>query len=200
VDIPAGEAREVAWNVTAPAQLAFTRAEALLWEIEARDTVSGARDALKAAPAHRAGRAADGAAGHAGAAGWPFTLDAAPPADALPGTTPRGGLKLALQPKLAEGMPGVRDWFINYPFACLEQKTSKAVGLRDGKLWQTVVSQLPGYLDSDGLATTSPRARATPTGAATCSPPTCWPPAHEAPSINPAFALPDDARAPWSAA
>jgi len=42
VDIPAGESREVAWNVTAPAQLAQTRAEAILWEIEARDTV-GAR-------------------------------------------------------------------------------------------------------------------------------------------------------------
>src|SRR5258708_39125886 len=33
VEIPAGEAREVAWNVTAPAQLGQTRAEALIWEI-----------------------------------------------------------------------------------------------------------------------------------------------------------------------
>ena len=48
VDIPAGEAREVAWLVTAPAQLALTRQEAILWEIEAKDTVSGARDGLKA--------------------------------------------------------------------------------------------------------------------------------------------------------
>ena len=47
VDIPAGEAREVAWMVTAPAQLAQTRAEAILWEIEAKDTLAGARDALK---------------------------------------------------------------------------------------------------------------------------------------------------------
>ncbi|RYF56110.1 MAG: alpha-2-macroglobulin, partial [Comamonadaceae bacterium] len=48
VDIPAGESREVAWTVTAPPQLAQTRAEALLWEIEARDTLGGAKDALKA--------------------------------------------------------------------------------------------------------------------------------------------------------
>ena len=47
VAIPAGEAREVAWNVTAPAQLAQTRAEAILWAIEAKDTLGGARDALK---------------------------------------------------------------------------------------------------------------------------------------------------------
>jgi hypothetical protein len=60
---------------------------------------------------------------------------------------------MSLQPKLAEGMPGVRDWFaINYPFICLEQKTSKSVGLRDAKLWQGVLAQLPTYLDSDGLA------------------------------------------------
>ena len=63
---------------------------------------------------------------------------------------------MALQPKLAEGLPGVRDWFALYPFACLEQKTSKSVGLRDGKLWQTVVAQIPSYLDSDGLASYFP--------------------------------------------
>jgi uncharacterized protein YfaS (alpha-2-macroglobulin family) len=78
-----------------------------------------------------------------------FNLDVNPPADALPG---RGGLKMSLQPKLAEGLPGVRDWWARYPFACLEQKTSKAMGLRDGALWQTVVAQLPTYLDGDGLA------------------------------------------------
>ncbi|NOK07309.1 hypothetical protein HNV27_38380, partial [Myxococcus xanthus] len=139
VDIPAGEAREVAWNVTAPPQLAQTRAEAILWEIEARDTTpgaGGARDALKATqrlvPAvpltvqQATLVQVDGS----------FGIDVKPPADAIPG---RGGLKMSLQPKLAEGLPGVRDWFANYPFICLEQKTSKAVGLRDGKLWQTVL-------------------------------------------------------------
>jgi uncharacterized protein YfaS (alpha-2-macroglobulin family) len=154
VDIPAGEAREVAWTVTAPAQLAFTRFESLLWEIEARDSVSGARDALKA-PAHHPRRAADGAAGHAGAGRRPVQPDVArrPTVWHLPG---RGGLKLSLQPKLAEGLPGVRDWFARYPFACLEQKTSKSIGLRDGKLWQTVVAQIPTYLDADGLASYFP--------------------------------------------
>ncbi|NRD51382.1 hypothetical protein HRD50_43555, partial [Corallococcus exiguus] len=82
-----------------------------------------------------------------------FGIDVKPPADAIPG---RGGLKMSLQPKLAEGLPGVRDWFANYPFICLEQKTSKAVGLRDGKLWQTVLGQLPTYLDGDGLASYFP--------------------------------------------
>ncbi|MDB5931891.1 MAG: alpha-2-macroglobulin, partial [Polaromonas sp.] len=130
VDIPAGEAREVGWMVTAPAQLALTRTEAILWEIQARDTISGAKDGLKASqriiPAvpltvqQATLVQVDGS----------FTLDVNPPADALPG---RGGLKMSMQPKLAEGLDSVRDWFANYPFACLEQKTSKSVGLRDGK-------------------------------------------------------------------
>lgn len=193
VDIPAGESREVSWNVTAPAQLAQTRTQAILWEIEAKDSVSGARDALKASqrliPAvpltvqQATLVQVDGS----------FNLDVNPPADALPG---RGGLKLALQPKLAEGLPGVRDWWARYPFACLEQKTSKAVGLRDGALWQTVVAQLPTYLDSDGLANYFPprdgdanRGSDTLTAYVLAA-------THEAAAINPAFALPDDVRAP----
>ncbi|MBT9513908.1 MAG: alpha-2-macroglobulin [Acidovorax sp.] len=193
VDIPAGESREVAWTVTAPAQLAQTRAQAILWEIEAKDQVSGARDALKASqkliPAvpltvqQATLVQVDGS----------FNLDVNPPADALPG---RGGLKMSLQPKLAEGLPGVRDWWARYPFACLEQKTSKAVGLRDGALWQTVVAQLPTYLDSDGLANYFPprdgdsnRGSDTLTAYVLAA-------THEAAAIHPAFALPDDVRAP----
>ena len=193
IDIPPEEAREVAWNVTAPAQLAQTRAQAILWEIEAKDTVGGARDALKASqkliPAvpltvqQATLVQVDGS----------FNLDVNPPADAIPG---RGGLKMSLQPKLAEGLPGVRDWWARYPFACLEQKTSKAVGLRDGALWQTVVAQLPTYLDSDGLANYFPprdgdanRGSDTLTAYVLAA-------THEAASINPAFALPDAVRAP----
>jgi len=193
VDIPAGEAREVAWMVTAPTQLALTRAEAILWEIQAKDTLSGARDGLKARqriiPAvpltvqQATLVQVDGS----------FSFDVNPPADALPGL---GGLKMSLQPRLAEGMDGVRDWFINYPFICLEQKTSKSVGLRDGKLWQKVVSQLPSYLDSDGLASYFPphdgeSAKGSDTLTAYLLAAT-----NEAASINPEFALPDDVRAP----
>lgn len=193
VDIPAGEAREVAWMVTAPAQLAFTRAEAILWEIEAKDTITGARDGLKARqriiPAvpltvqQATLVQVDGS----------FTLDVNPPADALPG---RGGLKMSLQPKLAEGMDGVRDYFAMYPFICLEQKTSKSVGLRDTKLWQTVLAQLPSYLDSDGLANYFPPRDGEASRGSDALTAYLLAATHEASGINPAFALPDDARAP----
>ncbi|MEO8527407.1 MAG: alpha-2-macroglobulin, partial [Caldimonas sp.] len=43
-----------------------------------------------------------------------------------------------------------------YPFVCLEQKTSKSVGLKDAALWAGVAGTLPTYLDSDGLASYFP--------------------------------------------
>jgi hypothetical protein len=165
----------------------------ILWEIEAKDTLSGARDALKVRQRIIPALPLTVQQATLVQLDGPFSLAVNPPADALPG---RGGLKLALQPKLAEGLPGVRDWFANYPFSCLEQKTSKSVGLRDGKLWQTVAAQIPSYLDSDGLASYFPprdgeanRGSDTLTAYLLSS-------SHEAASLDPVFALSDELRAP----
>ena len=57
-----------------------------------------------------------------------------------------------VQPKLTGALPGIRRFFETYPFICLEQKTSKSVGLKDAALWAGVANALPTYLDSDGLA------------------------------------------------
>ena len=197
VEIPAGEAREVAWTVTAPAQLAFTRFEALLWEIEAKDSLGGARDALKAR--QRLIPAVPLTVQQATLAQLdaPFSLAVAPPAHALEHNgVVRGGLRLALQPRLAEGLPGVRDWFAAYPFSCLEQKTSKAIGLRDARLWQTVVAQIPTYLDADGLASYFPPREGDGARGSDILTAYLVAATHEAASLNPAFALSDEARAP----
>ena len=193
LEIPAGEAREAAWNVTAPVQSILSRSDAILWEIEAKDTLSGAKDAIKLSqriiPAvpltvqQATLVQVDGS----------FSLDVAPPADALPG---RGGLRMSLQPKLAEGMDGVRDWFANYPFACLEQKTSKSVGLRDGKLWKTVVGQIPSYLDSDGLANYFPPRDGQAAHGSDALTAYLLAATDEAARLNPDFALPDAVREP----
>jgi uncharacterized protein YfaS (alpha-2-macroglobulin family) len=193
VDIPAGESREVAWTVTAPAQLAQTRAEAILWEIEAKDTIGGARDALKVRQRIVPSVPLTVQQATLVQIDGPFTLDVAPPADALPG---RGGLKMSLQPKLAEGLPGVRDWFANYPFSCLEQKTSKSVGLRDAKMWQGVLATLPTYLDSDGLANYFPPRDGEANRGSDILTSYLLASTHEASQLDPAFALADDVRAP----
>ena len=193
VDLPAGEAREVAWSVTAPAQLSQTRAEAILWEIEARDTLGGARDALKAR--QRIVPAVPLTVEQATLVqlDGPLSMPMAPPADALPG---RGGVRIALQPRLAEGLPGVRDWFANYPFVCLEQKASKSIGLRDARLWSTVVSQIPTYLDRDGLAHYFPPREGDANRGSDTLTSYLLAATHEAAQIHPAFALPDEVRAP----
>ncbi len=86
-----------------------------------------------------------------------FSLPVAAPADALPAAGPkRGGIVVAVQPKLSGALPGMRRFFETYPFSCLEQKTSKAVGLKDVALWAAVANALPTYLDSDGLASYFP--------------------------------------------
>jgi alpha-2-macroglobulin len=192
VDIPAGESREVAWMVTAPAQLAQVRSEVIVWDIEAKDSISGARDALKARQRITYAVPLTVQQATLVQVDGSYNLQVQPPADALPG---RGGLKLALQPKLAEGMPGVRDYFANYPFICLEQKTSKSMGLRDAKLWQTVAAQLPTYLDKDGLASYfPPRAGDGNRGSDTLTS-YLLAATHEASTLNTAFALPDASRA-----
>jgi hypothetical protein len=197
VDIPAGDAREVSWLVTAPAQVAQSRFEAILWEIEAKDTLSGARDALKVSQRIIPAVPLTVQQATLIQVDKTFTLDVAPPADALPG---RGGLKMSLQPKLAEGLPGVRDWFANYPFACLEQKTSKAVGLRDAKLWKTVVGQIPSYLDADGLASYFPPRDGEANHGSDTLTAYLLAATHEAATLNPAFALSDEVRAPMERA
>ncbi|MGS5089331.1 alpha-2-macroglobulin family protein [Hydrogenophaga sp. A37] len=194
--IPAGETREVTWDVTAPVPLGMTRQEALLWEVQVQDQAGGARDALKAS--QRIVPAVPITVQQATLAqlDGPLTLPVAPPAGAQadPQGALRGGIRMSLQPTLAEGLPAVREWFANYPFACLEQKTSKSIGLRDAALWQTVVAQLPTYLDADGLASYfPPRDGDAPSGSDTLSA-YLLAASHEASALDPAWALPEASR------
>ncbi|WP_066156946.1 alpha-2-macroglobulin family protein [Hydrogenophaga pseudoflava] len=197
VDIPAGETRELAWDVTAPVPLGLGRFEALLWEVTAQDQNGQARDAAKFS--QRVLPAVPLTVRQATLAqlDGPLTVPVATPADALTDAQGalRGGLRMSLQPTLAEGLPAVREWFTNYPFACLEQKASKAIGLRDARLWQTVLAQLPTYLDSDGLANYfPPRDGDRPSGSDTLTA-YLLSATHEAASLDPAWTLPDTARA-----
>ena len=75
------------------------------------------------------------------------------PPGALPG---KGGLEINLSPRLANPPAGLKRFFEEYPFGCLEQKTSIAVGLHDEKRWQQIADTLPGYLDQIGLASYFP--------------------------------------------
>jgi hypothetical protein len=127
----------------------------------------------------------------------------APPADASGARTAtvRGGLQAG--PATQAGGPG-RGWPARlcatgsprYPFACLEQKASKAIGLRDTRLWQGVAAQIPTYLDADGLASYFPTREGDGARGSDILTAYLLAATHEAASLNPAFALSDEVRAP----
>jgi hypothetical protein len=71
------------------------------------------------------------------------------PADALP---KKGGIDISLRPSLAVGLAGVKEYMKAYPYACLEQRASKAIALGDNDSWKHLMRDLPTYLDGEGLA------------------------------------------------
>lgn len=78
------------------------------------------------------------------------TMPVAVPDGARPGA---GGLTVQWSNRLtSSGQEGVTRWLAAYPFRCLEQRTSRAIGLRDGAMWAQLSQDLPTYLDADGLA------------------------------------------------
>ena len=149
VEIAAGESKLVSWPVTVPQELAATRSGELLWELSAKDVNSGASDALKLS--QRVVPAVPVTVRQATLVqlDGSYELPVQMPATALPG---RGGIAMSVIPKLAEGLPGVREWWSHYPYACLEQQFSKAIGLGEASMWKDVMERLPTYLDDDGLA------------------------------------------------
>jgi uncharacterized protein YfaS (alpha-2-macroglobulin family) len=80
-------------------------------------------------------------------------LPVAVPPGALSGRNgPLGGIEVGLSARLSTPPPGLQRFFAEYPFVCLEQRASVAIGLRDAARWQQVVDSLPVYLDANGLA------------------------------------------------
>ena len=186
VTVPPGGAQEVSWPIVVPAG-AFS----ITWDAaadeqggeKAKDRIKVTQLVVPAVPVRVLQATLQQLENT-------VTLPIAAPADALPETGPkRGGILVAVQPKLSGALPGMRRYFETYPFICLEQKTSKSVGLKDAKLWASVANTLPTYLDGDGLASYfPPRAEDGPRGSDRLT-------AYVLAATNEAgFALPDDAR------
>ncbi|MBS0445290.1 MAG: alpha-2-macroglobulin [Proteobacteria bacterium] len=149
VTVAAGGAQVVSWPIAVPDD-----ATSIAWELAADEQGSGgAKDRVRltqlvapAVPIEVQQATLEQLDGR-------YTLPVAAPAAALPASGVKlGGVRIALQPKLTGALPGMRRYFETYPFICLEQKTSKSVGLKDAKLWTAVANSLPTYLDHDGLA------------------------------------------------
>ena len=140
VTLDAGASRELFWDLTVP------QAQALRWQVDAKS--GAASDSIRivqkvgAAVPVRTLQATllqiDG----------PKSMQVERPLDALPGY---GGVRTTLSARLGGSLAGVRDYMAAYPYSCFEQRTSRAVALRDEKAWTQVAATLPVHLDGDGL-------------------------------------------------
>jgi uncharacterized protein YfaS (alpha-2-macroglobulin family) len=141
VDIPAGDATTVAWDVAAPAE------GIIAWTINARAT-TGATDAVKVAQTVAAAVPVETLQATLLQVDKPQSFPVALPGGALPG---RGGIDVALSRSLGGSLPGVRIYMAAYPYTCIEQRLSVAVATGDRAKWDAEAALLPAYLDRDGL-------------------------------------------------
>ncbi|HIV70708.1 MAG TPA: alpha-2-macroglobulin, partial [Candidatus Aquabacterium excrementipullorum] len=152
VDVPAQGAKEIRWTLSVPAGI-----NALNWQASATTSRAGVADRLTVKQQVQPAVPERVLQATLRQLDAPLSLPVQPPADGLTLTTPegvraRGGVRIEVQPKLTGALPGLRRFFETYPYVCLEQQTSKAVGLKDQAMWDGVAKRLPTYLDSDGLA------------------------------------------------
>lgn len=165
VDLAAGAARTISWNIQAPESNLWGEKTTLAWTFEAHeqgkpaasDKLAFKQVLVPAVPV----RTRQATLLALDASGPPASLPVSAPQDALVDANglPRGGLLVHVQSSLAGGLPGVREWLAAYPYTCLEQISSRAIGLRDASEWNAIMHRLPDYLDSDGLASYFPGAR-----------------------------------------
>ena len=152
------ETKEVKLDAESAAEVAFAAevpegVTSLNWEFDASDKAGSAKDRLRVT--QQIAPAVPLTVQQATFARVDGSLDmpVAAPTGALVGKAgPLGGIEVGLSAKLSTPPPGLKRFFEEYPFVCLEQKTSVAIGLRDQARWQQVVEALPTYLDANGLA------------------------------------------------
>ena len=142
--LPPGGASEVNWNVTVP-----EGAGRLDWSFDAKEEKGTGRDSMRVTQQVAAEVPVTVQQASFLRIDGKIDLPVALPKGALRG---RGGIEIGLAPTLSARPPGLQRFFEDYPFACLEQRASTAVGLHDEKRWQDVVASLPALLDGNGLA------------------------------------------------
>ncbi len=147
ITLAAGEARDIDWEATVP-----VKSNALRWEVTALEMTAsgkGVADRLKVSQQVIAAIPVRTFQATLTQLERPLDLAVKIPEDALP---ERGGVSVALAPKLAGPLPGVLEYMDAYAYTCLEQRISRAIALRDQASWQRTMDALPSFLDRDGFA------------------------------------------------
>lgn len=143
VELKPSEARVLEIPVTIPDGV-----KGLTFRIEARDTVGGATDAMIANVRVEPAVPASILQATLFQLDGTHEIPVRQSVDALPG---KGSLAVTARGSLMAGLAGVRSYMSDYPYSCLEQKTSKAIALEDAAEVKRVIDILPGYLDGSGM-------------------------------------------------
>ena len=138
--LAAGESREVGWDYAVP------QARTLRWQGDASG--GAASDSVRVSQKVGAAVPVRTLQATLLQLDAPKTMQVARPADALPG---HGGVRTTFSSRLGGNLAAVRDYMAVYPYTCFEQRTSRAVALRDEQEWTRVAATLPAHLDGDGL-------------------------------------------------
>jgi uncharacterized protein YfaS (alpha-2-macroglobulin family) len=139
-----GEAREIGWPLTIP--LAASRID---WQVSARTERGAGQDSIRVAQNVMTALPVRVQAATLEQVNGSLTVPVKRPAGAEPD---RGGVDVFLKPKLGASSDSVKAYMESYPYACLEQKVSKALGTGSQSRWEDIAGRLPTYLDPDGLA------------------------------------------------
>ena len=146
VTLAPGQAQDIGWEVTTPLNVAQLRWEVTLSNVNApgetpADRLKVQQKVIAAVPVRTY---------QATLTQLDPSLDLGVniPGDAVPD---RGGLRVTLAAKLADELPGVREYMSAYGYTCLEQRASRAVALRDRALWNRTMEALPSSLDREGF-------------------------------------------------
>ncbi|WP_233208298.1 alpha-2-macroglobulin family protein [Pollutimonas subterranea] len=156
IELAPGAASTVTWNVQAPESNALNQQGVLDWRFEAREQSGGAADALAfrqalipVVPVKTRQATLLRLVSEQPAVSLPVSVPKGAQTDR--NGMPRGGLQVQVQSSLAGPLPGVQEWFADYPYTCLEQQSSRAIGMNDVSAWRDIMHRLPDYLDDDGL-------------------------------------------------
>jgi uncharacterized protein YfaS (alpha-2-macroglobulin family) len=145
VSLPAGESRNVGWDVAVPIDN-----DAMKWDVSIREKgASEDGDHLKVTQKIIAAVPVRTLQATIMQLDAPQSIVVKLPEGAIPG---RGGIKVTFRKHLGDGMGGVQEYMSRYPYTCLEQQTSQAIALQDEERWKGLMKKLPTYLDGNGLA------------------------------------------------
>jgi uncharacterized protein YfaS (alpha-2-macroglobulin family) len=151
VEIPAGASREVAWDVTVPAALGQTRTQQLMWRWRPR--TRPAAPAIRSRSASAWKLPCRWRCSSRCCSSWTAVEPAGQPAGQCRAGPRRHAPGLQCAAGGRTGWPARRARLVErYPYSCLEQTSSRAIGLKNADLWRSTMDSLPTYLDGDGLA------------------------------------------------